>query len=651
MSPPLWQPRATQIQQSNLTAFIAHVRKHWGVRVDCYQNLYQWSIDQPEAFWQSVWDFTGIIAQTRGEVVLEHAEQMQQACFFPGARLNYAENLLRRQGDDIALVFWGESKVRRSLTFNELKNQVAKIAASLRYQGIKPGDQIAGFVPNTPEALIAMLATASIGAIWSSCSPDFGVQGTLDRLAQIEPKVLFSADGYFYNGKLFNSLEKLEPIVAKLPSLERVVVFPYAETGDSLDSIPHATTWDEFQAGIDSPALVFEQVPFNHPLFIMFSSGTTGKPKCIVHSVGGTLIEHLKEHQLHCDIKTGDRVFYFTTCGWMMWNWQVSALASGATLLLYDGSPVYPNADVLFDYAEQERMTLFGTAAKFIDAIAKAGVKPQQTHQLDSLKMITSTGSPLVAEAFDYVYQDIKADVCLASISGGSDILGCFVLGNPTAPVWRGEIQARSLGLKVEVFDDQANSVTQQKGELVCTGPFPSMPIGFWNDPQNTRYHDAYFSRFDNVWHHGDFVELTEHDGMIIYGRSDAVLNPGGVRIGTAEIYRQVEQFEQVLESIAVGQEWQDDVRVILFVKLRADVTLDEDLITELKQKIRTGATSRHVPAKIIAVADIPRTRSGKIVEIAVRDVIHGRKVNNTEALANPEALAYFKDLQELQYQ
>ncbi len=640
---PLWHPTLEQIKSANATAFIGKIQQQGATAISNFDELYQWSIDNPEQFWSLVWDFTGVIAQTRGDVVLQDKHDIKNAQFFPSARLNYAENLLRRRDEATAVVFWGEDKVKQRLSFGELYKQVARLAATLRAMGLQPGECVAGFVPNTPEALIAMLATASIGAVWSSCSPDFGVPGVLDRFQQITPKILFSADGYYYNGKTFDCLQKLAEIVPQLPSLEQVIVFPYAHPSPNLAPIAKTVPWQKCMAGSNPPALSFEQLPFNHPLFIMFSSGTTGKPKCIVHSAGGTLLQHLKEHQLHCDIKPGDRVFYFTTCGWMMWNWQVSALASEATLLLYDGSPIYPKADILFDYAETEGMTLFGSSAKYIDAIAKAGAKPRQTHNLESLRMITSTGSPLSPESFNYVYRDIKQDLCLASISGGTDIISCFVLGNPIGPVWRGEIQSRGLGLKVEVFDEEGQSIQGQKGELVCTAPFPARPIGFWNDPKGQRYHDAYYARFANVWHHGDFVELTDHNGIIIYGRSDAVLNPGGVRIGTAEIYSQVEQIDEVLESIAVGQNWQDDIRIILFVKLSDGVALTDELINAIKQRIRQHASPRHVPAKIIAVPDIPRTKSGKIVELAVRNIIHGEKVTNTEALANPEALEYFR--------
>ncbi len=495
-----------------------------------------------------------------------------------------------------------------------------------------------------------MLATASIGAIWSSCSPDFGVNGVVDRFGQIEPRVLFTADGYFYNGKRFDSLQKVDEVRQRMPAIERIVVVPYIEPDNSRTSLGDAVTLEQFVAPFPAGDILFEQLPFDHPLYIMFSSGTTGIPKCIVHGAGGTLLQHLKEQQLHCDVKPDDRIFYFTTCGWMMWNWLASGLASGATLLLYDGSPFYPDGNVLFDYAQAENMTLFGTSAKYIDALKKAGLSPGQTHDLTSLHTLCSTGSPLVPEAFDYVYRSIKADVCLSSISGGTDIISCFALGNPMLPVYRGELQCRGLGMRVEVWNDLGEPVRQEKGELVCTAPFPSMPIGFWNDPDGKKYHTAYFDRFPGIWCHGDYVELTEHDGLIIYGRSDAVLNPGGVRIGTAEIYRQVEKLDEVVESIVIGQEWEEDVRVVLFVQLQPGLVLNDTLVDRIKRQIRSNTTPRHVPARVLQVDAIPRTKSGKIVELAVREVVHGRPVKNREALANPEALSQFADRKALRF-
>ena len=642
MSKKLWEPSQKQVFNANLTAFMKFV----GPPINDYNHLYEWSVNNIDKFWLALWKFCKVKATETSGVVITNEQEMEKVEFFPNAQINYAENLLKRNDDSTAIVFWGENKVKRSLSWADLNEQVATLAAALKHHGLKKGDRVAGFVPNTPEAVIAMLATASLGGIWSSCSPDFGVEGVLDRFQQIEPKFLFAANGYYYNGKTFDCSEKLSTFIPSLPTLEKVIIFNY--TDNDFKDIPLAASWDEFNSGFETETIAFEQVEFNHPLFIMFSSGTTGKPKCIVHGHGGTLLEHLKEHQLHCDIKPDDRVFYFTTCGWMMWNWLVSALASEATLMLYDGSPFYPDGNILMDYCQTENFTLFGASAKYIDALNNGGFKPIKTHSFPKLRMITSTGSPLVPESFDYVYSSIKSDVCLASISGGTDIIGCFILGNPIGPVYRGELQTRSLGMSVQVFDENGKPVKGEKGELVCTKPFPSMPVMFWNDPNGEKYHNSYFSRYENIWCHGDFVELTQNDGIIIYGRSDAVLNPGGVRIGTAEIYRQVESFDEIVESISVGQEWESDIRVLLFVKMKDGCNLNEELIAQIKTKIKNNASPRHVPAKIIQVNDIPRTISGKIVELAVREVIHNRPVRNLESLANPEALNYFKGIKEI---
>ncbi|MEQ9326075.1 MAG: acetoacetate--CoA ligase, partial [Rhodospirillales bacterium] len=525
---------------------------------------------------------------------------------------------------------------------------VSRLQQALRAAGVGPGDRVAGYLPNMPEAVMAMLAATSIGAVWSSASPDFGVRGVVDRFGQIDPKVLFCVDGYHYNGKSHDCLAKTAEIAAEIGAIGRVVVVPYVNDAPDVSGVRDAVTLGDFIAPFEDAEVSYQRMPFDHPLYILYSSGTTGAPKCIVHRAGGVLLQHLKEHALHCGTKPGERIFYFTTCGWMMWNWLVTALACEATLLLYDGSPFYPDGNVLFDYAEQERMNLFGTSAKSIDAYAKGGLEPAKTHDLSTLRMMTSTGSPLAPEGFDYVYEKVKKDIHLASIAGGTDLVACFMLGSPLLPVWRGEIQCAGLGMETTVYDDQGNALLGEKGELVCTGPFPSMPIGFWNDPGDERYRAAYYERFPNIWHHGDFVEKTEHGGFIIYGRSDAVLNPGGVRIGTAEIYRQVEQLEEVLEGIVIGQDWDHDVRVVLFVRLAAGVTLDEALEKRIRGQIRANCTPRHVPAKIVPVADIPRTKSGKIVELAVRDVVHGRAVKNKEALANPDALELFRDLEAL---
>jgi len=572
---------------------------------------------------------------------------MPGAKWFPDARLNFAENLLFYRDGREALVFWNEHGPQRRLTFQQLYDQVARVTQSFRRLGVQPGDRVAGFLPNLPETVIAMLAAASIGAIWSSCSPDFGPQGLLDRFGQIRPKLLITADAYIYNRKTHPCLDKLAEVRDQLPSVEQFVVVPYHETSPDPAKLPGAVLWTEFVEG-EAGDISFEQLPFDHPLYILFSSGTTGPPKCIVHGAGGTLLQHLKELVLHTDLKRQDRIFYYTTCGWMMWNWLVSSLAVGAAVLLYDGSPVVPRAGQLFDMAEAERISVFGTSAKYLAAAEKEGLEPAATHSLSVLRAILSTGSPLAPESFDYVYDKIKRDVCLSSISGGTDIVSCFALGNPIGPVRRGELQARGLGMKVLVYDDQGAPVRGKKGELVCAAPFPSMPLGFWNDPDGRKFQQAYFEHYPGVWRHGDYAELTEHDGMVIYGRSDAVLNPGGVRIGTAEVYRQVEQLPEVLESLVVGQDRDGDQRVILFVKLRPELDLDEPLITRIREQIRRNTTPRHVPAKVIQVADIPRTRSGKIVELAVGDVIHNRPVKNTLALANPEALDLFRDLPEL---
>lgn len=639
---PLWNPSEQSVKQANLTRFIHQLG------LENYDDLYQFSIKNSGEFWAQLWDFCDVIATTKGRLFLTHEEDIEKAIFFPEARLNFAENLLRFRGDGIAIEFYGEDQVRQTITYETLYKTVAKIADTLKKWGIKPGDRVAGYLPNLPETVMAMLAATSIGAIWSSCSPDFGVTGVLDRFGQIEPKILFCADGYYYQGKKFNTVEKVPEILQGISTLEKVVVISYADIEFSYADQP-IFQWNDLINQSSAQEIDFIPLAFNHPLYILFSSGTTGVPKCIVHRAGGVLLQHLKEHQLHCDLKEGDRLFYFTTCGWMMWNWLVSGLASGATLVLYDGSPVYPRPDFLFDIAETGRITHFGTSAKFIDSLARNQIDVTKSHDLSSLRMILSTGSPLVPEGFDYVYHHIKKDVCLASISGGTDIVSCFALGNPIAPVWRGELQTRGLGMNVNVFDERGHPLPPgQKGELVCLNPFPCQPLNFWNDPDNQKYHQAYFAKFPGIWHHGDFVELTEHQGLVIYGRSDAVLNPGGIRIGTAEIYRQVEQIPEVLESIAVGQNWENDVRVILFVKLKPNITLDDALIARIKKQIKSNTTPRHVPAKIIQIADIPRTKSGKIAEIAVRDTIHGKTIQNGEALTNPEVLEAYKNIAEL---
>jgi acetoacetyl-CoA synthetase len=636
---PLWTPSPERAAKTELARFLRYVGK------GSFDELHRWSVESPkssEDFWEAVWRF-GQVRGEPGKRRLIDPDRMPGAKWFPDARLNFAENLLRERDGSAAIVFWGEDRVKKRFSKKELQDLVSRLAQALAAAGVAKGDRVAGYLPNLPESTAAMLATASLGAIWSSCSPDFGVQGVLDRFGQIEPKVLFCADGYLYGGKEFDSQEKVKEILAQLPSVKVCVVLPYLNA-----AVSAGKSLQDFIGPFAAKDIAFVQVEFNHPLYILYSSGTTGVPKCIVHGTGGTLLQHIKEHRLHSDVKPGDHLFYFTTLGWMMWNWLVSGLASGATLVLYDGSPFVGRGRILFDLAEAEKVTHFGTSAKFIDAIAKTGVKPKETHDLSALRAILSTGSPLLPEGFDYVYANIKSDVCLSSISGGTDIVSCFVLGNPTGPVWRGEIQAKGLGMAVEVFDEKGFPVRDEKGELVCTKPFPSMPIGFWNDPGDARYRAAYFEKYPNVWRHGDWCEITEHGGLVIYGRSDAVLNPGGVRIGTAEIYRQVEQLDEVVESLVIGQDWESDVRVVLFVKLKENTDLDEALRTRIKQHIRSNTTPRHVPDKILQVADIPRTKSGKIVELAVREVVHGRPVKNLEALANPEALEHFRARSEL---
>ena len=652
-SSPLWEPNPATVGDTRMAQFMQQMGR------SRYADLWQWSVDQPEAFWSKIWDFCGAVGD-KGNVVLVDGDRMPGARWFPEARLNYAENLLQKRDASEALVFWGENKVKRRMSRAELYDQVACFQQFLIAAGVGEGDRVAGYLPNLPETLIAMLAATSLGAVWSSASPDFGVQGVLDRFGQIEPKVLICVDGYWYNGKPVDCLEKNAEIVAQMPSLLKVVVVPYLSAAPEIAPIANAICWSDIARTIGLTAatvdtkkeVIFKRLAFNHPLFIMFSSGTTGVPKCIVHCHGGVLLQHLKEHQLHSDVRPGDCLFYFTTCGWMMWNWLISGLACGATLLLYDGSPFAAKGTVLFDYAAAEKMTHFGTSAKFIDAAAKLGLMPGKTHDLTALRAMFSTGSPLSPEGFDWVYREIKQDILLASISGGTDIVSCFVLGNPVLPVYRGEIQCRGLGMAVDVFNDAGQPVRSEKGELVCTKPFPVMPVGFWGDPDGQKYQAAYFERFANIWCHGDFSEITAHDGVIIYGRSDSTLNPGGVRIGTAEIYRQVEQLPEVLESLVIGQDWppgkNDDVRVVLFVKLQEGHMLDAGLIARIKQQIKDNTTPRHVPAKVVQVVDIPRTKSGKIVELAVRNVVHALPVKNMEALANPEALAYFQERVEL---
>lgn len=654
---PLWTPTAEHVAQVRMTAFRNAVSRRWQVDLPDYAALYAWSVAQPELFWRSLWEGDGRwhpVLGDAGDRVLQPGVSMAAARWFPKARLNVAENLLRpRDAGHEALVFWDEHGVRQRWSFAELTTAVAQWAAAMRSLGIGVGDRVAAYLPNAPEAVIVMLAAASLGAIFTSASPDFGVSGVVDRFGQTQPRLLVTCDGYRYAGKTFDQFPKISALLEALPSLAAVVVVPYLQPPQAPLPWPHAQWSADFIAPFAATtALTYTPLPFDHPWYILYSSGTTGLPKGIVHGAGGVLLQHLKEQQLHLDIRPGDRVFFYTTCGWMMWNWLVSALATGATVLLYDGSPFAGEDQILFDLIADEAATHFGTSAKFLDAAAKKGLQPRVTHDLTPLRVVMSTGSPLVPEGFDYVYGSMKADVQLASISGGTDIVSCFALGCPVLPVWRGELQCRGLGMAVEVWNEQGQPVRGVKGELVCTRPFPVMPVSFWNDPTGAKYQAAYFERFPGVWAHGDYCELTERDGLVIYGRSDATLNPGGVRMGTAEIYRQVERIPEVLEALVVGQDWPlerpEDVRVVLFVKLQPGLILDEALMATIRCRIREQASPRHVPARIVQVADIPRTRSGKIVELAVRQVIHGQPVKNLEALANPEALAYFQQRPEL---
>jgi acetoacetyl-CoA synthetase len=666
---PVWTPSAEQIAAARLSDFLARVAaEEPTAAVRDYPSLWEWSVAHPERFWPAVWRFCGVLAEPRAgaepwDAVLVGGERMAPPDpvlgprWFPGARLNFAENLLRHRDGREALVAWSERGPGRRLTYAELADEVARVAAALRAAGVGVGDRVAGYMPNVPETVVAMLAAASLGAVWSSCSPDFGVNGVLDRFGQIAPKVLFAADGYVYAGKEIDVTGRVAAIARAIPSVARVVLVPFLRDSVDAGAVPNGVAWRDFAAAdavdgtaSDAPASgpEFVRLPFDHPLYVMYSSGTTGLPKCMVHSAGGTLLQHLKELVLHTDLRRDDRIFYFTTCGWMMWNWLVSSLAVGATVVLWDGAPLAPHAGALWDMAEVERVTVFGTSAKYLALVEKEGVRPAQSHDVGALRAILSTGSPLAEHSYDYVYRDVRRDVRLSSISGGTDIVSCFALGNPIAPVYRGELQARGLGMAVDVFDDEGRPFRGAAGELVCTRPFPSMPVAFWNDPDGAKYRGAYFDHFPGVWRHGDWAELTPRGGMVIHGRSDATLNPGGVRVGTAEIYREVEQIPEVLESVVieqtVGAGADASSRIVLFVRLRPGHALDDALVERIRRRVREHLSPHHVPRVVAQVDDIPRTISGKITELAVRDVVHGRAVKNVDALANPRALDLFRD-------
>ncbi len=618
--------------------------------VSTYAALHQWSIEQPELFWQSVWDFCGVIAEQQGSRVTANYPLMPGTTWFPDATLNFAQNLLRRRDDTPVIIFRSESGYEEIWSHAKLYNEVSSVTQALRALGVGRNDVVVGWLPNVPQGIAIALGASSLGALWASCSADFGIEAVVDRFAQLDPKVLVAADGYFYGGKPYDCMPRLLQIQSRLPSLRQTVLIPYLNHSQDISNANETVRYEDWLGDFSGTEILFESLPFNQPLYVLFSSGTTGKPKGILHGAGGTLLQHLKEHQLHTDIKPRDRVFYYTTCGWMMWNWLLSVLASEGTVMLYDGSPMHPDPNALFDFITQHKATVLGVSAKYIDSVRQHGLRPQNTHDLSSLRTVLSTGSPLAPEGFDYVYGAIKSDVCLSSISGGTDIVSCFALGNPTLPVVRGEIQCKGLGMDVAVYDEHAHGIEGVPGELVCRAPFPSMPLGFWNDPTHTRYQEAYFMRYPGVWHHGDYAEITAGGGVVIYGRSDATLNPGGVRIGTAEIYQQVERISDVLEALAISQDWNNDTRIVLFVKLRPGITLTPELIDRIRSTIRTHTTPRHVPAKVLQVPDIPRTKSGKITELAVRAVVHGELVKNLSALANPEALEHFKDHPELAY-
>ena len=645
----LWEPSEDRIKKTNMYRFMHFINEKYNQEFSHYAQLHEWSISNISDFWAAFWEFADIIHSKPYDEIVDDASKMPGARWFSGAELNFAENLLRYRDDRVALSFNGEGREPVKITYAELYDEVARLAKSLKDSGIQVGDRVVGFMPNMPQTIIAMLAAASLGAMWSSCSPDFGIKGVLDRFGQIKPRIIFTANGYQFKGKSIDSLQRIADILKQLPSIEKVVVVPYTEHRADISQVPNAVHYADFISSQSDLEIAFEQLPFDHPLYIMYSSGTTGLPKCMVQSAGGILIHHLKELILHSDLKREDTIFYFTTCGWMMWNWLTSSLGVGATLVLFDGNPFHPHPGALWEMAQNEKITVFGTSAGYIAALINAGVKRGQNYDLSSLRAVLSTGSPLSIEGFEFVYDEIKKDIQLASIAGGTDLNGCFALGNPMGPVYAGELQCRGLAMDVRAFDLEGNELINEQGELVCCRPFPSMPIYFWDDPDGSKYHSAYFDVFPNIWRHGDFVTVTDRGGVVMLGRSDATLNPGGVRIGTAEIYRQVEQMEEIDDSVVVGQDWKNDIRVILFVKLAAGIELTDDLKGKIRQVIRTNASPRHVPAKIISIPDVPYTLNMKKVELAVKKVIQGQPVLNKDALSNPEALDYYADIQELQ--
>jgi acetoacetyl-CoA synthetase len=649
MSKPIWIPSEERIKAANLTRFINLVNERFGLKLNTYHDLQKWSVNNIPNFWALIWEFGEVRASVPYESVVTNLDDMLGVTWFPGARLNFAENLLRYRDDRTALTFRGEGQEAVRLTYAQLYDKVARLAEALRQSGVKVGDRIAGFMPNMIETVIAMLAATSLGAIWSSCSPDFGVKGILDRFQQIEPKILFTANGYSYNGRVFDSLERVSSVLGEIPSVEKVIVVPYTDTSPDISQIPNSVLFNDYISVRPESEIQFEQLPFDHPIYIVYSSGTTDKPKCVVHRAGGILIQHLKELILNTDMKRDDTIFYFTTCGWVMWNWLVSSLTQGASIILYDGSPFFPDETTLFKLVKDENTSIWGTSPRYLATIEKAGIRPDEQYDLPNLKTMISTGSPLSIENYQFVYRYIKPDIFLNNISGGTEAIACFGIGNPVSPIYAGEMQGLGLGMDVHVFDDEGKSITEQEGELVCTKPFPSMPLKFWNDDNNQKYRSTYFEMYPNVWRHGDNARITNNGGLIISGRSDATLKPGGVRIGTAEIYRQVETVEEIQDCLVIGQEWDNDVRIILFVKLNEGVEFNEALIQKVRNVIRNNASPRHIPAKIIPVADIPYTVNGKKVELAVRNIIHGKPVQNIDALANPDALELYKNLKELQ--